>query len=67
MILWVQGQPGLQSEFQDIQGHTEKPCLGVGEVNLQMKCKIHVDQVNKMGCEHPQHKGTLVFVVHMFQ
>jgi hypothetical protein len=23
----VQGQPGLQSEFQDSQGHTEKPCL----------------------------------------
>jgi hypothetical protein len=25
--LWVQGQPGLQSEFQDSQGCTEKPCL----------------------------------------
>jgi hypothetical protein len=24
---WVQGQPGLQSEFQDSQGYTEKPCL----------------------------------------
>jgi hypothetical protein len=24
---WVQGQPGLQSEFQDNQGYTEKPCL----------------------------------------
>jgi hypothetical protein len=24
---WVQGQPGLQSEFQDSQGCTEKPCL----------------------------------------
>jgi hypothetical protein len=23
----VQGQPGLQSEFQDSQGYTEKPCL----------------------------------------
>jgi hypothetical protein len=21
------GQPGLQSEFQDCQGYTEKPCL----------------------------------------
>jgi hypothetical protein len=21
------GQPGLQSEFQDSQGYTEKPCL----------------------------------------
>jgi hypothetical protein len=26
--LWVWGQPGLQSEFQDSQGYTEKPCLG---------------------------------------
>ena len=25
--LWVQGQPGLQSEFQDSQNYTEKPCL----------------------------------------
>jgi hypothetical protein len=24
---WVRGQPGLQSEFQDNQGYTEKPCL----------------------------------------
>jgi hypothetical protein len=24
---WVRGQPGLQSEFQDSQGYTEKPCL----------------------------------------
>lgn len=25
--LWVQGQPGLHSEFLDSQGYTEKPCL----------------------------------------
>jgi hypothetical protein len=24
---WVPGQAGLQSEFQDSQGYTEKPCL----------------------------------------
>jgi hypothetical protein len=24
---WVQGQPGLQSEFQVSQDYTEKPCL----------------------------------------
>jgi hypothetical protein len=24
---WVQGQPGLQSEFQESQRYTEKPCL----------------------------------------
>jgi hypothetical protein len=25
---WVRGQPGLQSELQDSQSYTEKPCLG---------------------------------------
>jgi hypothetical protein len=25
---WVRGQPGLQSECQDSQGYTEKPCFG---------------------------------------
>ena len=25
--LWVQGQPGLQSKFQDNQGYKEKICL----------------------------------------
>ena len=25
--LWLWGQPGLQSEFQDSQGYTEKSCL----------------------------------------
>ena len=24
---WVRGHPGLQSELQDNQGYTEKPCL----------------------------------------
>jgi hypothetical protein len=24
---WVLGQPGLQSEFQDSHGYTEKPCI----------------------------------------
>jgi hypothetical protein len=24
---WVRGQPDLQSEFQDSQGYTEKPCI----------------------------------------
>jgi hypothetical protein len=27
VTFWVQGQPGLQSEFHDSQGYTEKPCL----------------------------------------
>ena len=27
MDFWVRGQPILQSEFQDSQDYTEKPCL----------------------------------------
>ena len=30
-FLLVRGQPGLQSEFQDSRGYTEKPCLGKKE------------------------------------
>jgi hypothetical protein len=30
---WVRGQPGLQSEFQDSQGYTEKPCLEKTKTN----------------------------------
>jgi hypothetical protein len=34
---WVQGQPGLQSEFQDSQGYTEKPCLEKQKTKQQAK------------------------------
>jgi hypothetical protein len=30
---WVRGQPGLQSEFRDSQGYTEKPCLENKQTN----------------------------------
>jgi hypothetical protein len=30
---WVWGQLGLQSEFQDSQGYTEKPCLKKPKIN----------------------------------
>jgi hypothetical protein len=33
---WVRGKPVLQSEFQDSQGYTEKPCLK----NQKIKHKI---------------------------
>ena len=37
--LWVQGQPGLQSEFQDSQGYTEKPCLEKAKKKKKKKKK----------------------------
>jgi hypothetical protein len=35
----VRGQPGLQSEFQDSQGYTEKPCLRK-QKQKQKNCNI---------------------------
>ena len=36
---WVQGQPGVQSEVQDSQGYTEKPCLEKKQKNKTKKKK----------------------------
>jgi hypothetical protein len=36
---WLRGQPGLQSEFQDSQGYTEKPCLEKPKTKNQKKKK----------------------------
>jgi hypothetical protein len=37
--LWVWGQPGLQSEFQDSQDYTRKPCLEKQQQQQQTKNK----------------------------
>jgi hypothetical protein len=40
----MNGQPGLQSEFHDSQGYTEKPCLkkkGVGGAALHVRVCTH--------------------------
>jgi hypothetical protein len=37
---WVRGQPGLQSEFQDSQGYTEKPCLEKRKKKKKKKTKL---------------------------
>jgi hypothetical protein len=34
---WVWGQSGLQSEFQDSQDYTEKPCLDKTKQNKSKK------------------------------
>jgi hypothetical protein len=41
---WVRGQPGLQSEFQDSQGYTEKPCLEKPKKKKKKK-KIYLKQL----------------------
>jgi hypothetical protein len=44
---WVQGQPGLQSEFQDSQDYTEKPCL---KKNKKQTNKKSYDDVFSQKC-----------------
>ena len=44
---WVQGQPVLQSDFQDSQGYTEKPHLGKTKQNKQTNKQKPKNQTNK--------------------
>jgi hypothetical protein len=47
---WVWGQPGLQSEFQDSQGYTEKPCLKKIKKKKKKKQRVfysfHLSELN---------------------
>jgi hypothetical protein len=45
---WVLGQAGLQSEFQNSQGYTEKPCLKKQNKTKQNKTKQNKTKQNKM-------------------
>jgi hypothetical protein len=55
---WVQGQPGLQSEFQDSQGYTQKPYLGKPKrrkrKKSQSQCEFQV-LIIPMILPHPRH------------
>jgi hypothetical protein len=46
---WVRGQPGLQSEFQDSQDYTEKPCL---DKKQKQKTKQNKKASEKETSEH---------------
>jgi hypothetical protein len=54
---WVRGQPGLQSEFQDSQGYTEKPCLKKTKQNKTNKKKT---TTKKGACAPIEHTFLLV-------
>jgi hypothetical protein len=43
----VRGQPGLQSESQDSQGYTEKPCLGKKKKKKKKKTKKQTQKKKK--------------------
>jgi hypothetical protein len=48
---WVRGQPGLQSEFQDSQGCTEKPCLEKPKRKKKKKKPRNIDEM-ALSCVH---------------
>ena len=52
--LWVQMQPGLQSEFQDSQSHPEKPCLKKQKPQIQR----NTHQNPSKSLQRPQKNGT---------
>ena len=47
--LWVWGQPGLQSEFQDSQSYTEKTCLKKNARKKENKKKKGRKKINETG------------------
>jgi hypothetical protein len=56
---WVRGQPGLQSEFQDSQSYTEKPCLkNKSKTNKQM-AGAGLNEVRKTETVLETHEGLL--------
>jgi hypothetical protein len=57
---WVRGQPGLQSEFQDSQGYTEKPCLQNKQTNKQTATTTTTTKERKgQTASPPQSQGNL--------
>jgi hypothetical protein len=46
------GQPGLQTEFQDSQGYTEKPCLEEANKTKQNKTKQNKTKTAESICNH---------------
>lgn len=38
--LWISRQPGIQSNFQDIQGYTEKSYLKKTRKKVELKCRV---------------------------
>jgi hypothetical protein len=63
---WVPGQPGLQSELQDSQGYTEKPCLKKNQKKKKKKKKQQQQQQNLEGflpCKSCDNRQVLLCLV----
>jgi hypothetical protein len=55
---WVRSQPGLQSEFQDIQGYTEKACLENEKQNKTKQTKNKQTKTPKNKTKQQQQQNT---------
>jgi hypothetical protein len=66
----VWGQPGLQSEFQDSQGYTEKPCLEKPKKKKKERACVSVRQVELVFVfalwEQVHHLGCLPRMLFLF-
>jgi hypothetical protein len=62
---WVQGQPGLQSEFQDSQDYAEKPCLKKTKQNKTEQNTQRRDQRSFEGVSgQPLNTSALYWIKH---
>ena len=50
--LWIQGQLVLQSEFQDSQGYTEKPCLEKPKLKNKTNKQTNKQKKNTLPSKH---------------
>jgi hypothetical protein len=57
---WVRVQPGLQSEFQDSQGYTEKPRLEKPRKKKRINIKIYLDELDAI---NPWNLNLVLFVI----
>jgi hypothetical protein len=58
----VRDHPGLQSEFQDSQGYTEKPCLEKTKQNNNNNKKDYCGNLNENGLYRLIYLNTLSLV-----
>jgi hypothetical protein len=61
---FIQGQPGLQREFQDSQGYTEKPSMGWGaQNNVPVSLQLQILSPQPQGWDDRQDKPGLSWLV----
>ena len=60
ILIWIGGQPGLQSEFQDNQDYTDKHCIKKQTYKTQINKKINKLLIYKYLKEGSQDVGRYI-------